>query len=82
MSSKKGSHSRGKDKQEAREYISEELAPEDFYENPDPIKTTLKLNEFNWTDKQKQFLLKRFGESGIHPFWVYGMYVLKNGFLG
>ena len=55
MSSKKGSHSRGKDKQEAREYISEELAPEDFYENPDPIKTTLKLNEFNWTDKQKQF---------------------------
>tara|TARA_B100000676_G_scaffold249652_1_gene253813 strand:+ start:1604 stop:2422 length:819 start_codon:yes stop_codon:yes gene_type:complete len=55
MSLKKGSHSRSRDKQEAREQITEELSPEDFYENPDPIKTALKLNEFKWTDKQKEF---------------------------
>ena len=55
MSNKKGSHSRNKDKAEAREYIADELCPQDFFQNPNPISSALKLNEFNWTDKQKEF---------------------------
>ena len=32
--------------------------------------------------KEKHFLPSRLGEFWNSPFWVYGMYVLKNGFLG
>jgi len=55
MANKKGSNSRSKKKQEVREQIAEELCPEDFFQNPNPISTSIKLNEFNWTDKQKDF---------------------------
>ena len=48
MSNKKGSHSRNKDKAEAREYIADELCPQDFFQNPNPISSALKLNEFRY----------------------------------
>ena len=55
MAKKKGSNPRSRKKQEAKEHIAEELCPEDFFQNPNPISTSIKLKEFNWTDKQKDF---------------------------
>ena len=53
--SNKESRSRSKEKEQVRKQISEELCPEDFFKNPNPISTPIKLKEFNWTDKQKEF---------------------------
>jgi len=55
MSKKKETHSRSKEKEKARKQITEELSPEDFFKNPNPISSIIKLKEFNWTDKQKDF---------------------------
>jgi len=52
---KKESRSRSKQKEEVRKQISEELNPNDFFQNPNPIPTPIRLKEFNWTDKQKEF---------------------------
>ena len=51
----KESRSRSKQKEEVRKQIAEELNPSDFFQNPNPISTAIKLKEFNWTDKQKEF---------------------------
>ena len=53
--SNKESLSRSKQKEEVRKQIAEELNPSDFFQNPNPISTAIKLKEFNWTDKQKEF---------------------------
>ena len=60
--SNKESRSRSKEKEQVRKQISEELCPEDFFKNPNPISTPIKLKEFNWTDKQKEFF-----RIALHP---------------
>ena len=45
--------SRARDNEEARQQIQEELAPE--YENPNPIKRVIKVKQFTWTERQKEF---------------------------
>ena len=55
MSKKESRSRRSKQKEEVRKQIVEELDPSDFFRNPNPIPTPIKLKEFNWTDKQKEF---------------------------
>lgn len=45
--------SRARDKAETREIIDETFI--DPWENPNPIKRTIKVNQLPWTDKQKEF---------------------------
>ena len=47
--------SRARDKVEARDIIDDTFSPEDVWENPNPIKRTIKVNQLPWTDKQKDF---------------------------
>ena len=50
---KKSRRTRARDKQEEREIISETFI--DPFNNPNPIKRTIKINQLPWTDKQKDF---------------------------
>ena len=47
--------SRAREKVEARDIIDDTFSPEDVWENPNPIKRTIKVNQLPWTDKQKDF---------------------------
>ena len=49
----KGNSSRAKDKQDTAKEIEEALTPD--FVNPNPIKRKIKVNQFPWTDKQKEF---------------------------
>ena len=49
----KAHQTRAKLKEETIEEIQESL--ENRFENPNPIKRQIKINQLNWTDKQKQF---------------------------
>jgi|TARA_R110000744_G_scaffold70940_3_gene143089 phosphate starvation-inducible PhoH-like protein len=52
---KRSKSSRSKDKKEARSLINEDsLTSEDFFQKS-PLKTSLKIKELNWTQKQKDF---------------------------
>ena len=52
---KRSKSSRSKDKKEAQLIINEDsLSAEDFFQKP-PLKTSLKIKELNWTQKQKDF---------------------------
>ena len=53
MKNKKPVRRRARDKQEAREIISESY--DDPYDNPNPMMRTIKVNQLPWTDKQKEF---------------------------
>ena len=56
MPSNKKSPSRTKQKEEVRSEISESLlSDEEVFANPNPIKRNIKLKQFPWTDKQKEF---------------------------
>ena len=49
----KAHQGRAKIKEETIKEIEESL--EDRFENPNPIKRQIKINQLNWTDKQKEF---------------------------
>ena len=53
MKSKKPVRRRAREQQETREIISESFI--DPFNNPNPIKRIIKVNQFPWTDKQKDF---------------------------
>tara|TARA_R100000808_G_C2154655_1_gene165815 strand:- start:6618 stop:7388 length:771 start_codon:yes stop_codon:yes gene_type:complete len=53
MKSKKPVRKRAREKREAQEIISESFI--DPFNNPNPIKRTIKVNQLPWTDKQKEF---------------------------
>ena len=53
MKSKKPVRRRAGEKREAQEIISESFI--DPFNNPNPIKRTIKVNQLPWTDKQKEF---------------------------
>jgi phosphate starvation-inducible protein PhoH len=53
MKSKKPVRRRAREQQETREIISESFI--DPFNNPNPIKRVIKVNQFPWTDKQKDF---------------------------
>tara|TARA_R100000008_G_scaffold59857_1_gene37491 strand:+ start:393 stop:1202 length:810 start_codon:yes stop_codon:yes gene_type:complete len=53
MNKKKGLSSRAKDKQELRQQLDEELT--EVIENPNPIKRQVRIKQFPWSDKQKEF---------------------------
>jgi|TARA_R110002050_G_scaffold6529_2_gene26843 phosphate starvation-inducible protein PhoH and related proteins len=53
MKNKKPVRRRARDKQETREIISESY--DDPYDNPNPMRRTIKVNQLPWTDKQKEF---------------------------
>tara|TARA_Y100001938_G_scaffold85196_1_gene117003 strand:+ start:7020 stop:7799 length:780 start_codon:yes stop_codon:yes gene_type:complete len=52
-SKSKAHQSRAEIKKETIEEIQESL--EDRFENPNPIKRQIKINQLNWTEKQKEF---------------------------
>jgi phosphate starvation-inducible protein PhoH len=54
MSQNKRSSSRAKEKEEVRNQIDEELLPQ-VEDNPNPIKRQIKIKQFPWTDKQREF---------------------------
>ena len=45
--------SRAQGNEEARQQIEEALIPE--FENPNPLKRTIKVKQFTWTARQKEF---------------------------
>lgn len=48
--------SRAKSKSEVRQQISEDsLSDTDMFANPNPLKRLIKVNQFPWTDRQKDF---------------------------
>jgi len=51
---KREKNSRSKQKMETQKIIEEDLSPDDFFQKP-PMKTSLKIKELNWTEKQKEF---------------------------
>jgi phosphate starvation-inducible PhoH-like protein len=52
---KRSRPSRSRDKKEVEKFILEDsLASEDFFQKP-PLKTSLKIKELDWTQKQKDF---------------------------
>lgn len=52
---KREKNPRSKRKAETQKIIEEDiLSPEDFFQKP-PLKTSLKIKELNWTEKQKDF---------------------------
>tara|TARA_R110002020_G_scaffold435699_1_gene645898 strand:+ start:2261 stop:3034 length:774 start_codon:yes stop_codon:yes gene_type:complete len=53
MKNKKPGGRRSRDRQDAREEIAESII--DPWENPNPIRRTIKVNQLPWTDKQKDF---------------------------
>lgn len=53
MKNKKPVRRRARDKQQAREEIDETFL--DPYDNPNPLRRTIKVNQLAWTDKQKEF---------------------------
>jgi phosphate starvation-inducible PhoH-like protein len=53
MKNKKPVRRRARDKQETREIISESY--DDPYDNPNPMRRIIKVNQLPWTDKQKEF---------------------------
>jgi phosphate starvation-inducible protein PhoH len=56
MPSKKKSSSRAQEKLDTRSEINEGLlTDEEIFANPNPIKRIIKLKQFPWTDKQKEF---------------------------
>ena len=56
MPNKRNGSSRAKEKQEVISEINEDLLDEkDFFVNPNPIKRNIKLKQFPWTEKQKDF---------------------------
>ena len=50
---KKSRRTRARDKQEERDIIDESLS--NSWDNPNPIKRSIKVNQLPWTDKQKEF---------------------------
>ena len=60
MRKNKKTASRSKVKNEVSEEIQEALAGN--FENPNPIKRQLKINQLNWTEKQKNFF-----KIALHP---------------
>ena len=46
--------SRAKGKEETRNLIMDDTAPY-MFSNPNPIKRVLKVKQFPWTDRQKEF---------------------------
>ena len=50
---KSNRRSRARDKAETRDIIDETFI--DPWDNPNPIKRTIKVNQLPWTDKQKEF---------------------------
>ena len=50
---RKDRKARARVKAETREIINETLV--DSWENPNPIKRVIKVNQLPWTDKQKDF---------------------------
>ena len=60
MRKNKKAASRSKAKDEVREEIQDALAGN--FENPNPIKRQLKINQLNWTKKQKDFF-----KLALHP---------------
>ena len=56
MPSNKRSSSRAKHKENVRSEIDESLlTDEEVFANPNPIKSLIKLKQFPWTEKQKEF---------------------------
>ena len=56
MHNNKKSPSRAKQKEDARSEINESLLTDDeVFANPNPIKRNIKLKQFPWTEKQKEF---------------------------
>ena len=53
MKNKNPVRRRARIKDEEREIISDELV--DPFNNPNPMRRTIKINQFPWTDKQKEF---------------------------
>lgn len=53
MANNRKSSSRAKDKKETREQINEETSS---FVNPNPIRRLIKIQQFPWTDKQKEFI--------------------------
>ena len=53
MKSKKPVRRRAREKRDTREEIDEMFI--DPYDNPNPIRRTIKVNQLPWTDKQKEF---------------------------
>jgi phosphate starvation-inducible protein PhoH and related proteins len=51
---KREKNSRSKQKMETQKIIEEDLSSDDFFQKP-PMKTSLKIKELNWTEKQKEF---------------------------
>ena len=54
MPNNKKNTSRAKEKEETRDQIVEALS-ENIFKNPNPIKRNIKLKQFPWTQKQKDF---------------------------
>ena len=50
---KKSRRTRAREKQEERDIIDESLS--NSWDNPNPIKRSIKVNQLPWTDKQKEF---------------------------
>ena len=53
MAKAKPSTNRAKENEEVRQQIEESLSPS--FENPNPLKRQLKINQLPWTEKQKEF---------------------------
>ena len=53
MNKKKGPSSRAKDKEELRHELEEALT--EVIEHPNPIKRQVRIKQFPWSDKQKEF---------------------------